>query len=193
MLNSFTIFVVEKSEDSDLIQPYQNLMERNEIEPEIRHPEEIKALRNIKLVQLQSIKDILQSDIFKRKIDSNQNSMIEKSKKSTEIEKPAKSEEKSKVHKTSEKEEPNVHRRRSSQTPKEPKEVKYDAVCSLQLVETVPVALKSGGHAKRMKVEHMSIFDVSFFLILFFSISFYSTGCLFQSVLFQQNGSFHNF
>ena len=36
----------------------------------------------------------------------------------------------------------------------------YDDVCSIQLVETVPVALRKGGHAKRMAVEHMSIFDV---------------------------------
>ena len=43
----------------------------------------------------------------------------------------------------------------------EPEEVKYDEVCSLQLIETVPLALRQGNHAKTMPVEHMSIYHVS--------------------------------
>ena len=45
--------------------------------------------------------------------------------------------------------------------------VKYDTACELQLVETIPNALKKGHHAKRMVVEHQTIFEVNlnFFLI----------------------------
>ena len=50
------------------------------------------------------------------------------------------------------------HRRRNSSLPEEPEEVKYDAVCSMELVETIPAVLKN--YHKKMTVEHKTIYQV---------------------------------
>ena len=39
--------------------------------------------------------------------------------------------------------------------------LKYDAACNLELIETVPSALRKNGYADKMPVEHKSTFDVS--------------------------------
>ena len=51
---------------------------------------------------------------------------------------------------------------------KEPKEVKYDAVCRMELIETIPVALKKAGYVKKMPMEHKTIYHVmyNYFLIV---------------------------
>ena len=40
--------------------------------------------------------------------------------------------------------------------------LKYDAVCNLELIETVPSTLRKNGYADKMPIEHKSTFDVSF-------------------------------
>ena len=42
--------------------------------------------------------------------------------------------------------------------------IKYDATCNLELIETVPDSLRKNGYADEMEVEHKSTFDVSLIL-----------------------------
>ena len=39
--------------------------------------------------------------------------------------------------------------------------IKYDAACNLELIETLPASLSKNGHVEKMPIEHKSIFDVS--------------------------------
>ena len=39
--------------------------------------------------------------------------------------------------------------------------IKYDAACNLDLIETLPVSLSTHGYVEKMPIEHKSIFDVS--------------------------------
>ena len=57
--------------------------------------------------------------------------------------------------------EKNLHEKETN-SKNENKELLFDTKCSLEIVETVPVALRKGGYAKKMVVEHKTIYNVRF-------------------------------